>query len=168
MKGKNVRNPLDVRIEADRQALRGDMWLLFIHLVVLLAMSGVSVYLFHKAGFPTPGLVVGGLLSGPYFTQILWCNFKRSPIRRYCPLERRSKGRPWINGSLLVFICTVALSLTVTKTEFAIAYISGLLVCNFTALLWAAFHYMNLWINGNWWERVIWRFRHNIRSRRSY
>lgn len=168
MKGKNVRNPIDVRIELDRKSLRRDIRMVLTHLVILAVISGLTAYLFYKAGFPTPGLVIGALLSGPYFTQILWCNLKRSPIRRYCPLERRAKGRPWINGSLLVFIGTVAFSLTVLKSDFPIAYISGLLLCNLTALLWGALHYLNLWINGEWWERLVWRQRHNIRRRRSY
>ena len=144
------------------------MLLLFTHLVILAVISGLTAYVFHKAGFPNRGVVVGALLSGPYFTQVLWCNLRRSPIRRYCPLERRAKGRPWINGSLIVFIATVAFSLFVSKSTFAISYLNGLLLCYLTAILWGGFHYLNLWINGQWWEKFLWKFRHNIRSRRSY
>ena len=95
MKGKNVRNPIDVRIELDRKALRWDILMVFTHLVILAVISCITAYLFYKAGFPTPGLIVG-------------------------------------------------------------------------ALLWGSLHYLNLWINGEWWERSVWRQRHNIRRRRSY
>lgn len=62
MKGKNVRNPIDVRIELDRKSLRRDIRMVLTHLVILAVISGLTAYLFYKAGFPTPGLIVGTLL----------------------------------------------------------------------------------------------------------
>lgn len=47
---------------------------------------------------------ITAIFSGLYFTQILWCNLKRTPITESWPLERRAEGRDWINGGFFTFL----------------------------------------------------------------
>ena len=87
-----------------RAHLRYARMCLLEHTIVLLIVAAVVWFWGDICDVDGPVKWITSIFSGLYFTQILWCNLKRTPITESWPLERRAKGRDWINGGFFTFL----------------------------------------------------------------
>ena len=93
---------IDNRIFVDEQNFKSDRRMLFFHLFLMVVAGGLTAWLGYYLEWSTTKIWIFSVGMGAYFTQLWWCNAKRTPLGVVAVLERRCKYRPWINGGWIV------------------------------------------------------------------
>lgn len=82
---------------------------LFFHLFLMIVAGGLTALLGYYLAWSTTKIWIFAVGVGAYFTQLWWCNTKRTPLGVVAHLERRCKHRPWINGGWILATIVFAL-----------------------------------------------------------
>ncbi len=93
---------IDNRIFVDEQNFKSDRRMLFFHLFLMIVAGGLTAWLGYYLEWSTTKIWIFSVGMGAYFTQLWWCNAKRTPLGVVAVLERRCRYRPWINGGWIV------------------------------------------------------------------
>ena len=93
---------IDNRIFVDEQNFKSDRRMLFFHLFLMVVAGGLTALLGYYLEWSTTKIWIFSVGMGAYFTQLWWCNAKRTPLGVAASLERRCRYRPWINGGWIV------------------------------------------------------------------
>ena len=89
-------------IFVDEQNFKSDRRALFFHLFLMAVAGGLTAWLGYYLEWSTTKIWIFSVGVGAYFTQLWWCNAKRTPLGVVAILERRRRYRPWINGGWIV------------------------------------------------------------------
>ena len=91
-----------VKMEVDEQNFKSDRRMLFFHLFLMVLAGGLTAWLGYYLEWSTTKIWIFSVGMGAYFTQLWWCNDKRTPLGVVARLKRRCQYRPWINGGWIV------------------------------------------------------------------
>ena len=89
-------------IFVDEQNFKSDRRALFFHLFLMAVAGGLTAWLGYYLEWSNTKIWIFSVGVGAYFTQLWWCNAKRTPLGVVAILERRRRYRPWINGGWIV------------------------------------------------------------------
>ena len=136
--GKVVKgvNSAESKAEMRKRIFRYDCRILGYHALALVVVASLVWLLAYLNDWGSFGRWFSSIVSGLYFTQLWWCNVKRSPIFSSRPLERRAKKRPWINGGLIAGVVMGIVTYMIPGTTFAISYSVGLIIAIATTAIW--------------------------------
>ena len=93
---------IENRIFVDEQNFKSDRRMLFFHLFLMVVAGGLTALLGYCLEWSATKIWILSVGMGAYFTQLWWCNAKRTPLGVAASLERRCRYRPWINGGWIV------------------------------------------------------------------
>lgn len=107
-KAERFRRSFESKMYAEEQNFKSDRRALFFHLFLMAVAGGLTAWLGYYLEWSTTKNWIFSVGMGAYFTQLWWCNSKRTPLGVVAVLERRCRYRPWINGgwifSTIVFV----------------------------------------------------------------
>ena len=116
------------KMEVDEQNFKSDRRMLFFHLFLMVVAGGLTAWLGYYLEWSTTKIWIFSVGVGAYFTQLWWCNDKRTPLGVAAHLERRCQYRPWINGGWIV-------ATIVAGGLLALTYIGGTLEENLDGII---------------------------------
>lgn len=93
---------IENRMFVEEQNFKSNRRVLFFHLFLMVVAGGLTAWLGYYLEWSTTKIWIFSVGVGAYFTQLWWCNTKRTPLGVVAPLERRRQYRPWINGGWIV------------------------------------------------------------------
>ena len=91
-----------VKMEVEEQNFKCDRRMLFFHLFLMVVAGGLTAWLGYYLEWSATKIWIFSVGMGAYFTQLWWCNDKRTPLGVVARSKRRCQYRPWINGGWIV------------------------------------------------------------------
>lgn len=101
-KAERFRRSFESKMYADEQNFKSDRRALFFHLFLMAVAGGLTAWFGYYLAWSNTKIWIFAVGVGAYFTQLWWCNAKRTPLGVVAILERRRRYRPWINGGWIV------------------------------------------------------------------
>lgn len=101
-KAERFRRSFESKMYAEEQNFKSNRRALFFHLFLMAVAGGLTAWLGYYLEWSTTKIWIFSVGVGAYFTQLWWCNSKRTPLGVVAVLERRCKYRPWINGGWIL------------------------------------------------------------------
>lgn len=99
---ESFRRSLENMMYVEEQNFKSDRRMLFFHLFLMVVAGGLTAWLGYYLTWSTAKIWIFAVGMGAYFTQLWWCNSKRTPLGVVAVLKRRRQYRPWINGGWIV------------------------------------------------------------------
>ena len=99
---ESFRRSLENMMYVEEQNFKSDRRALFFHLFLMAVAGGLTAWLGYYLAWSNTKIWIFAVGMGAYFTQLWWCNAKRTPLGVVAILERRCRYRPWINGGWIV------------------------------------------------------------------
>lgn len=112
-----VLRALDTTIKEDEKIFLHDRRVILRHLILFAVVLIVVWIMGYTANWTTQGCGLISIVSAIYITQLWWCNIPHKSLgsRLWDDIERRAKGRPWINGGALSGVVFTTLIVVVDK-----------------------------------------------------
>lgn len=101
-KAERFRRSFESKMYAEEQNFKSNRRALFFHLFLMAVAGGLTAWLGYYLEWSTTKIWIFAVGVGAYFTQLWWCNSKRTPLGVVAVLKRRRQYRPWINGGWIV------------------------------------------------------------------
>lgn len=113
------------------------------HTLLLVAAGALALWILWDYEIPSWMRWVSAVVFGMYFTQLWWDNKKTCPIFVAWSLERRTEGRPWINGGAIAGLGFGILLVCIPDVPGPAAFLSGLIVAYFVTIGWGLYSWLN-------------------------
>ena len=101
-KAERFRRNFENKMRVEEQNFKSDRRMLLFHLFLMVVAGGLTAWLGYYLEWSTTKIWIFSVGMGAYFTQLWWCNDKRTPLGVVARLKRRCQYRPWINGGWIV------------------------------------------------------------------
>ncbi len=99
---ESFRRSLENMMYVEEQNFKSNRRALFFHLFLMAVAGGLTAWLGYYLEWSATKIWIFSVGVGAYFTQLWWCNSKRTPLGVVAVLERRRQYRPWINGGWIL------------------------------------------------------------------